>query len=235
MPQTNWRDGSLVHICRVYRPDMAYLYMSAEILQHHEADNRYLYCLEDLAKRQGRDAEYHIIERPDLHKVQDFDIFYRDFRQIIHDISAPMEPEDTLLLNVSSGTPAMKSTLLDLTTLGEYPCKLIQVRTPTGKMNEHQHKGYDVQLLWEGNEDNTDPFENRCEEIHCPSLSRLKQEEIIKKLVRSYDYDEALSAANELEALAREVKIPEMVKKMKATVPEFISKNSRFEIYDKEK
>ncbi|MBR2216153.1 MAG: hypothetical protein IJ849_10420 [Selenomonadaceae bacterium] len=208
MPQTNWHDGSLVHICRVYRPDIVHLYMSAEILANHEADNRYLYCLEDLAKRQERLAEYHLIERPDLHKVQDFDIFYQDFRQLIHDISAKMEPEDTLLLNVSSGTPAMKSALLVLTTLGEYPCKLIQVRTPTGKMNEHQHEGYDVQLLWEGNEDNIEPFENRCEEIHCPSLSRLKQEEIIKKLVRSYDYEAALEVAKLLPGEATENYLP---------------------------
>ncbi len=55
-------------------------------------------------------------------------------------------------------------------------------------MNEHHHQGYDVQALWEVNEDNEEGFENRCEEVHCPSLSLLKQEEIIKKLVNSYDY-----------------------------------------------
>ena len=36
-----------------------------------------------------------------------------------------------------------------------------------------------------------------------------------------------------MERLSFEVKIPEMVMLMKETVPEFISKNSRFEIYDK--
>ena len=40
--------------------------------------------------------------------------------------------------------------------------------------------------------------------------------------------------ALKLTDLARQVKIPEMVRLMKRTVPEFISKNSRFEIYDKE-
>lgn len=51
--------------------------------------------------------------------------------------------------------------------------------------------------------------------------------------VRQYDYADARTAADRLETLSREVNIPEMVKLMKATVPEFISKNSRFEIYDK--
>lgn len=51
--------------------------------------------------------------------------------------------------------------------------------------------------------------------------------------VREYDYADARRAAELLETLSREVNIPDMVRLMKATVPEFISKNSRFEVYDK--
>ena len=50
--------------------------------------------------------------------------------------------------------------------------------------------------------------------------------------VREYDYTEAQATMNELERLSREVEILEMVKLMKQTVPEFISKNSRFESLD---
>ena len=52
--------------------------------------------------------------------------------------------------------------------------------------------------------------------------------------VRNYDYDNAKAVADELERLSRIVEIPDMVRLMKRTVPEFKSKNSRFEIYDKE-
>ena len=52
--------------------------------------------------------------------------------------------------------------------------------------------------------------------------------------VREYDYADALKAAQELEELSRAVIIPDMVRLMKKIVPEFKSKNSRFEIYDKE-
>ena len=51
--------------------------------------------------------------------------------------------------------------------------------------------------------------------------------------VREYDYREACEVAEELEALSRKVEIPNMVRLMKKTVPEFKSKNSRFEVYDK--
>ena len=52
--------------------------------------------------------------------------------------------------------------------------------------------------------------------------------------VREYEYDKACAAMTELERLSIVVEIPEMVKLMKATVPEFISKNSQFEKYDKQ-
>ena len=51
--------------------------------------------------------------------------------------------------------------------------------------------------------------------------------------VREYAYEDACRFVQELEALSRAVKIPEMVKEMKAIVPEFISNNSKFEVYDK--
>ena len=50
--------------------------------------------------------------------------------------------------------------------------------------------------------------------------------------VREYDYREACEVAEELEMLSRSVNIPDMIRLMKRTVPEFKSKNSRFEEYD---
>ena len=51
--------------------------------------------------------------------------------------------------------------------------------------------------------------------------------------VREYDYDEVKAIFERMERLALDVYIPDMVRLMKETVPEFKSKNSRFEIYDK--
>ncbi|MCQ2064361.1 MAG: polysaccharide biosynthesis protein [Bacteroidaceae bacterium] len=53
--------------------------------------------------------------------------------------------------------------------------------------------------------------------------------------VRQYDFNEAESVVRRLEQLCADVNIPETVKLMKKTVPEFKSKNSRFEIYDRTK
>lgn len=51
--------------------------------------------------------------------------------------------------------------------------------------------------------------------------------------VRKYEYEEVVVNNKELERMSRNVEIPEMVQLMKAIVPEFISKNSAFSIYDK--
>lgn len=50
--------------------------------------------------------------------------------------------------------------------------------------------------------------------------------------VREYAYEDVLVIADELGRLSREVEIPDMVRLMKRTVPEFISKNSVYEQYD---
>ena len=45
---TNAMDGSMLHICRVYRPEKVILYMSKEVLDKQEQDDRYRYCLDRL-------------------------------------------------------------------------------------------------------------------------------------------------------------------------------------------
>ena len=52
--------------------------------------------------------------------------------------------------------------------------------------------------------------------------------------VRSYEHDKAKEVMAQLEQMAVAVEIPDMVRLMKRTVPEFISKNSEYEKYDKE-
>lgn len=52
--------------------------------------------------------------------------------------------------------------------------------------------------------------------------------------VREYSLSDAMSAVDSLEELSRDVEIPAMVRLMKQIVPEFKSKNSIYEKYDKE-
>lgn len=197
----NYHDGALLHICRYFKPTKVIMYMSKEILDLQEQDNRYLYCLQQLMELQNRTFDIEIIRRPDLTDVQEFDYFYQDFREIIEDIMSGTDGSDKLYLNVSSGTPAMKGVLTVLKTVIDYNCDLIQVVTPVKHMNEHEHQNYDVKFLWEADEDNADDAENRCRIVKCPTLSKIKQEEIIKQHISEFEYSAAASIASKMPAI----------------------------------
>lgn len=194
------RDGSMLHISRVYQPDVVYLYLSQEMLEHHRGDDRYVKALEKLGELLHHKFEVHIIEREKLVNVQRYDVFYEDFRQLIRKIESRMEQDDELLLNMASGTPAMKNALLVLATLAEYRFKTIQVDTPLKRQNSdfEEHDIYDLEEFWKSNRDNEPGFENRTHLIECVNLLKLLKMDMIKKHILVYDYTAALSVAKEI-------------------------------------
>ncbi len=200
-PIKYFRDGSMLHICRVYQPDKVYLYLSKEMLANHLADNRYVHTLELLGEKLKHTFEIEIIERENLTDVQRYDLYYKEFREIILNIQKDMSEEDELIINMASGTPAMKSALFVLATLAEYRFKPIQVSTPKRRINsEHEERDdYDVETNWELNEDNSDDFENRCEEVKSLNLVKLLKIDVLKKHLKAYDYHAALEIGYELE------------------------------------
>ena len=79
------------------------------------------------------------------------------------------------------------------------------------------------------------PGEKLYEEVlsNVENTEPTTHEKIRIARVREYDYATAVQVCEQLEELSKQVEIPEMVKLMKRTVPEYISNNSRFEEYDK--
>ena len=65
------------------------------------------------------------------------------------------------------------------------------------------------------------------------NTTKTDHEKIRIAIVREYDYNEAVNAVGKLKELAIEVRITDLVKKMKEIVPEYKSKNSRVEELDK--
>lgn len=204
-PITNFHDGSLVHICRHYQPDIIYLYMSKEMVEFHRLDNRYCKCLEWLQKKENFISEIHLIERPDLIDVQLFDYFYDEFDLELQKIREAY-PDYQILLNVSSGTPAMKSGLQFLAASSEFGYKAIQVATPQKGVNREKHdfENYDLQLRWELNEDNEIGAPNRCIESATMMLNKRIKLEVIRNHIEAYDYRAALNVAKTIERVLPE-------------------------------
>ena len=91
--------------------------------------------------------------------------------------------------------------------------------------------GKDIQIEYTG----LRPGEKLYEEVLSNAENTLPtaHDRIRIAKVREYDYDNATGVISQLETLSRAVEIPDMVCLMKETVPEFISKNSQFEKFDK--
>ncbi|MDE7462718.1 MAG: polysaccharide biosynthesis protein [Muribaculaceae bacterium] len=92
-------------------------------------------------------------------------------------------------------------------------------------------EGVDIQIKYTG----LRPGEKLYEEVLATKENTLPTDNarIFKARVREYPYSDAADVASTLDEFAREVRIDEMVIKMKEFVPEFISKHSVFEKFDK--
>lgn len=211
-PVSNFKDASILHICRIYRPDKIYLFFSKEMYENHLEDNRYLYCLDKLGEMLGHKFEYHIIVQEDLIRVQEYDLFYDIFKKQIEQLRSGMDETDTLYLNTSSGTPAMKSALFILAAISEFSLIPLQVATPLAKINMHLElsEKYDAVFYWEKNEDNKPGFENRCTEVKSIHLLRIMKLDLIKKHIEAFDYNAAMATAKTLKDL-RNTAIMDMV------------------------
>lgn len=91
--------------------------------------------------------------------------------------------------------------------------------------------GIDIEIQYTG----LRPGEKLYEEVLATSENTdpTSHDRIRIARTRDYEYEDVLNAVNDLARYSRAVEIPEMVMLMKEVVPEFKSKNSRFEEYDK--
>ncbi len=90
--------------------------------------------------------------------------------------------------------------------------------------------GKDIEIEYTG----LRPGEKLYEEVlsSAENTEPTTHERIRIARVRQYGYKDALDVVNRLEVLSRSVEIPDMIRLMKKTVPEFISQNSKFCAYD---
>lgn len=196
-PITNLRDGAMLHICRYYPIDKVYLYMSEEINGYHKGDNRYLYCLEKLSEKLGRKIEHELIVKEELRDVHLFDPFIGEFEKIICDIRAEY-PNAKLYLNISSGTPGMKSALQIMA--AKYQDTIpIQVATPEKKSNPkvEELEKYEVEAKWNCNEDNADPIDRTSVSENSKFIVLIKKQ-ILSQLIENYDYHGAKLLADDI-------------------------------------
>lgn len=200
-PISNYRDGAILHICRKYKPEKIYLFFSKEMATYHNLDNRYFASIEKLVNTyEGYQPQKYELVYENLTDVHKFDEFYNVFESQVLLIQKE-NPEHTILLNISSGTPAMKNALNLIATLNDDTIKAIQVRGPFEKSNPKKDdiSKYDIQAEWECNEDNNEEtFIDRTSIEKGLNLTARIKKEIILKHIGVYDYHAALEVAKDI-------------------------------------
>lgn len=158
-PYSDGEDGALTHIVRHYHPDVAVLYMSEEMFSNEAKDQRYSMALIDLTPA----IEVRVVESTvtDIHR---YDGLIPEFRDLLTALAKEF-PRAEILLNTTSGTPAMQAGLVALNAFGLPPTQAIQVADP---------------LYADG--------DNRCLPVTSAALAVLLQRQNVKHLVLAYDY-----------------------------------------------
>lgn len=214
-PISNYYDGPMLHLCRYLRPDIVYLYISAEFMPCHRQDDRYCETIRLLGKRIGHEFDIRVIEMPDLKEAHIFDMFYDDFEKEFHNICGHYPDGIDLTINLSQGTPAMKSALYVVAALSDMDIKLMQVSSPERRptLQYDLPKDYSIQDYWEVNQDNPEQEKwesasdqekkemenpNRAFLVQKASFHMRIQKEIIIKMLHSYDYAAALLVAESI-------------------------------------
>ncbi len=213
-PTRGYHDGAMIHICRYYKPQKVYLFLSKEMCDFDAKDNRYEVYINKLCQALGLTCSVEKIKRPDLTDAHEFDIFYDEFTVIIEQIHNKY-PKSKILLNVSSGTTQMKSALNLVSSLSKRPVIALQVAGPEKKSNTSSpvSESYNIEEEWIKNRDNYE--ETRTKRILKPDnkmLNALLKRDLVSSLTAAYDYKAASLVAETI----REYLDPRMIHIVKA-------------------
>lgn len=189
------RDGSILHICRKYKPNKVVLLLSSEICLNENNDCRYTKCIKKLGELLNHKFDVELIEEKDMVDVNGFDIVYPAIKENLDRILGEMGEGDSLYVNVSSGTPAMKYCLQFLSALADYKFTPIVVSTPIKKCNR-DIKTFNVEQEWNKNTDNSaETYVDRCAESKSLPMLTEFYSKTIEGFIKSYNYSAALTMA----------------------------------------
>lgn len=203
-PVRDCYDGACLHILRHYRPDMVVLFYTKEMWEKESADHRYTRVIRHLAPDiEIREIRSGIVAAHLLEEI--FPLLPESIREIHAEY-----PEAKILLNLSSGTPQIK-TLASITAVESSWCLGVQVSSPAKGSNRHNHAAQDhddVDMMIEENLDDDPEAENRCSEPPLRAVAYYGEKNRILSLVDAYEYGAALELAKDIPEM------PEPAKKL---------------------
>jgi CRISPR type III-A/MTUBE-associated protein Csm6 len=181
----------MLHIVRHLRPEAVWLFLTKEMVEHHDKDDRYRKSI----LRVMPECEIEII-KTEIDNPQDFDACYLKFREAIKAMREKYKDYE-LLVNISSGTPQMKNLLSYEAVGGIFGVVAIQVNSPNKGANdneEHLTSDFDIDLAFETNQDHINPTsESRLVRPDFKAITAYNIAFKIESMINSYNYSGALN------------------------------------------
>lgn len=179
-------DGPMLHIVRHYKPSKVYMFLTAD-MSKREKDTG---CYEKAIKFLSPECEIEKIFT-DIDNAHSFDEFAIRFDSIINEIHNE-NPDSQILLNISSATPQIKTSMCLAVISHRHNLIPVQVCSPENKTNKlvPHFDPYKDDLMYELENllDNLDDAENRCSISDIISFKRSMVKNRIKSLISNYDY-----------------------------------------------
>lgn len=192
-PIRNFHDGALVHIARRYRPDKIIIVFSEEMIRKKDDIEKVIRSI---------DSEYLpeiVYHEPIIlnNEVHIFDTMFDQFDDIIREYYTK---DDEFILNLSSGTPQIKSALFVLNRLSEINVKAVQVPSPEKKSNAgvRHDDSEDIDVLIDTNLDNKQDYVDRTIEDTSDKFQQGLIKKTLRDFIKKYDYKASLEIANQL-------------------------------------
>ena len=192
-PIRNFHDGALVHIARKYRPDKIIIVFSEELIRKKDDVEK---VIRSIDSKYVPEIVYHepIILNNEVHI---FDTMFEQFDAIIREYYTK---DDEFILNLSSGTPQIKSALFVLNRLSEINVKAVQVPSPENKSNAGvgHDDSEDIDVLIDTNMDNKQDYVDRTIEDTSDKFKQGLMKKTLRDFIKKYDYKASLEIANQL-------------------------------------
>lgn len=198
-PVRGYRDGPMLHILRMYRPEKVLIFLTAESAGLNSRGNR----IEAVRRHMKNNWEGYTPEIEtvctDILDPSDIDAVAAKMEEQLYRLIKTC-PQSRLILNLSSGTPQMKQVLAMFATDVRYPNAIgVQVKNPekaAGSTERTNTSGYSVEDELECNEDEAADAANRCSEPELLYHKRRQAIEQILILLRQRDYSAIYSMKN---------------------------------------
>ncbi len=210
-PATSLGEGPMMHIVRHMKPDVVVLFLSPSMARHEQTDNRYTKAIEYVAHAAEfaqPSVEVIFSEHEEVHR---FDPYIAEFEKVLNKLVAEYPTED-MLVNVTSGTPAMQQALVALGSFGRLPLRMLQVSTPRKDVNKRYDRedpeNYDLDLMLGISEieEEKQGYKSRIIEVKSRNFFSRVQRENIASLVKHFEYGAAYELAMQTDLISNETK-----------------------------